>query len=152
MEWKAGRGALGVLKPLLGGWIAEAEGPGGTGRIRCTRRFEPVLNGAYVRLEARWEMGPGKAYEEIALFGKGEEGRLAFSSFTSDGKQSRGAQADGGDVHSQAIAFEAQMPAGLARFVYWPDEEGDGFRFAVESRTQKGWNRFLNHHYRPAAG
>ena len=27
---------------------------------------------------------------------------------------------------------------------------GPGFRFAVESRTKKGWNRFLLHEYRPA--
>jgi len=148
--WKSGRGALGALKPLLGHWATEADGPGGFGKIRVARSFEPVLGGAYVRLEARWELGPGKAYEEIALFGKGEDGSLTFSSFTSDGKQSRGALADGTDVHPDAIAFEAQMPAGLARFVYWPAEEGDGFLFAVENRTKKGWNRFLRHHYKPA--
>lgn len=72
------------------------------------------------------------------------------SSFTSDGKQARGVQADGSDVHPQAIAFEAQMPAGLARFVYWPADDGKGYYFAVENRTKKGWNRFLRHHYLPA--
>ena len=115
-----------------------------------TRSFEAVLGGAWVRLDARWDLGGGKTYEEIALFGKGEDGALAFTSFTSDGKQARGTQADGSDVHPQAVAFEAQMPAGLARFVYWPADEGDGYYFAVESRTKKGWNRFLRHHYLPA--
>ena len=148
--WKSGRGALGVLQPLLGQWATETEGPGDFGRIRVTRRFETVLGGAYVRLDVHWALGGGKSYEEIALFGKGGDGALAFTSFTSDGKQARGAQADGCDVHPQAIAFEAQMPAGLARFVYWPADDGDGYRFAVENRTKKGWNRFLRHHYLPA--
>jgi hypothetical protein len=145
--WKSGRGALGVLKPLLGQWATETEGPGNFGRIQVTRRFETVLGGAYVQLDVRWALGGGKSYEEIALFGKGADGPLSFSSFTSDGKQARGTQADGSDVHPQAIAFEAQMPAGLARFVYWPGDEGEGYYFAVENRTKKGWNRFLRHHY-----
>jgi hypothetical protein len=146
-RWKSGRGLLGPLKPLLGDWSAEGAAPGAAGRMRCTRSFAPVLGSAYVRLDARWEMGPNRAYEEIALFGKSED-RLAFWSFTSDGKRSVGFRADGADVHPDAIAFEAQMPAGLARMVYWPSEEGDGFDFAVESRTKAGWNRFLCHHYR----
>jgi hypothetical protein len=148
--WKSGRGALGVLKPLLGQWATETEGPGNFGRIRVTRRFETVLGGAYVRLDVHWTLGGGKTYEEIALLGKGENGALAFTSFTSDGKQARGVQGDGSDVHPQAIAFQAQMPAGLARFVYWPADEGEGYYFAVENRTKKGWNRFLRHHYRSA--
>ncbi len=148
-EWKSGRGLLGPLKPLLGRWEAEAAGPGGASLMRCTRSFKPVLGGAWIRLDARWEMGPGKAYQEIALFGRGADGALSFSSFTSDGKSSRGRLADGGDVHPQAIAFEAQMPAGLARMLYWPADEEEGFYFAVESRTRTGWNRFMRHHYRP---
>jgi hypothetical protein len=148
--WKKGRGGLGVLEPLLGQWATETEGPGNFGRIGVTRGFETVLGGAYVRLGVHWNLGGGKSYEEIALFGKGEDGALAFTSFTSDGKQARGTQADGSDVHPQAIAFEAQMPAGLARFVYWPADDGAGYYFAVESRTKKGWNRFLRHHYLPA--
>ena len=114
----------------------------------CTRRFEPFGKG-WVRLEAVWDM-PGFSYSEIALFGAGEEG-LSFFSFTTDGKRSQGRLADGSDVDAQAVAFEAQMPQGLARFIYWPLEDGgSGFRFAVESRTKKGWNRFLLHEYRPA--
>ena len=73
---------------------------------------------------------------------------LSFWSFTSDGKRSTGALADVREVHPLAIGFEAQMPAGLARMVYWP-AEGGGFRWAVESRTKKGWNRFTEHHYLP---
>jgi hypothetical protein len=85
-------------------------------------------------------------YDEIALLGVGEDKQVHFWSFTSDKKRSEGVLADGTDVHPQAIAFEAQMPAGLARMVYWPDEV-EGFRWVVESKTQKGWNRFLEHHY-----
>lgn len=147
--WKRGRGLLGPMKPLLGTWVAEAAGPGSASTIHCSRRFEPVLGGSRVLLSARWEMGPGRAYEEIALFGADKEGRLGFDSFTSDGKRSEGWASDGSDVHPQAIAFEADMPAGRARSLYWPAEE-DGFYFAVESRTRSGWNPFMRHHYRPA--
>jgi hypothetical protein len=77
-------------------------------------------------------------------------GRLGFFSFTNDGKRSQGLMADGSDVDPAAIAFEAEMPAGLARMIYWPIEDGTGFNFAVESRAAKGWNRFLRHEYRPA--
>jgi hypothetical protein len=148
--WKSGRGALGALKPLLGTWATETGGPGSFGTVRVTRSFAPVLGGAYVRLDACWELGGGKRYEELALFGKSGDGGLAFTSFTSDGKQARGSQADGSDVHPQAIAFEAAMPAGLARFIYWPADEGEGYYFAVENRTKKGWNRFLRHLYLPS--
>jgi hypothetical protein len=147
--WPKGRGTLARLKPLLGRWKAQAAGPGPAGMMRCSREFGFTLGGAYVLLNAQWEVGPGRAYEETALFGKDEDGMLAFSSFTSDGKQSRGIAADGSDVHPSAIAFEAQMPAGLARMIYWPAED-EGFYFAVESRTKSGWNRFMRHHYRPA--
>jgi hypothetical protein len=33
-----------------------------------------------------------------------------------------GAFADVSDIHPEAIGFEAQMPAGLTRMAYWPDE------------------------------
>jgi hypothetical protein len=161
--WKKGRGKLGLLAPLLGRWLAAAESP--MGPLRCTRVFEPVLGGSYVRLEARWQFGaaplkaqgecpygppkPGSAYEEIALFGAGEGGRIAFWSFTSDGKRSQGASADVTDLHPEAVGFEAQMPAGRARMAYWPDGEG-GFFFAVESKNKKAWKRLLEHHYQPA--
>ncbi len=149
--WKKGRGKLGCLDPLLGRWAASGESP--MGPVRCTRVFERVLGGSYVRLEALWKFGAAAAdpkaggYGEIALFGAGEDGRVAFWSFTSDGKRSQGTLADATDLHPEAVAFEAQMPAGLARMAYWPDADG-GFVFAVESKNKKGWRRFLEHHYR----
>jgi hypothetical protein len=159
--WKKGRGKLGFLQPLLGRWSATADSP--MGPLRCTRVFEPVLGGAYVRLEARWHFGAAVAaeqcpdpapksvrgYEEIALFGAGAGGSVAFWSFTSDGKPSQGTAADATDLHPEAVGFEAQMPAGLARMAYWPDDDG-GFFFAVESKTKKGWRRFMLHHYKAA--
>ena len=88
-----------------------------------------------------------RAYEEVALFGVGESGKLCFWSYTSDGKRSQGEIADVSDIHDKAIGFEAHMPAGLARMAYWPDET-DGFHWAVESKNAKGWRRFTEHHYR----
>lgn len=144
--WKKGRGRLGVLQPLLGSWQADADSPDGP--VRCLRTFSKVLGGAYIQLSARWEFA-GKTYEELALYGVGDDGQVSFWSFTSDGKRSQGRLADGTDVHPQAIAFEAQMPAGLARMVYWPAET-EGFYWVVEAKTRKGWNRFVQHHYTPA--
>lgn len=142
--WKKGRGKLGVLAPLLGTWKTEADSP--LGHIRCTRTFAPILGTAYVQLAVRWELPKG-SYEELALYGV-KAGTLTFWSFTSDGKHSQGTLADASEVHPQAIGFEADMPAGRARMVYWPDEAG-GLFWAVESRTRKGWNRFTEHHYAP---
>lgn len=162
--WKKGRGKLGFLEPLIGQWAATAETP--MGPMRCTRTFERVLNEAYVRLDARWTFAGGKPrsekpgdaapsagrgpYQELALIGAGDGGKVTFWSFTSDGKRSQGTLADATDLHPEAIAFEAQMPAGLARMAYWPDEDGSGFVWVVESKTKKGWRRFVEHHYRPA--
>jgi hypothetical protein len=84
---------------------------------------------------------------ELALFGVAEN-ELAFWSFTSDGKQARGYLADGSDIHPQALCFEAQMPAGLGRQAYWPDET-QGFHWVVEAMSKKGWKRFVEHHYMP---
>jgi hypothetical protein len=158
--WKKGRGKLGFMRPLLGRWTATANSP--MGPLRCTRTFEEILGGSYIRLEARWEFdadagkpqepsaeAPRKkagAYQELALIGVGDEGKVCFWSFTSDGKRSQGTVADVTDLHKDAIGFEAQMPAGLARMAYWPDE-GDGFFWVVESKTAKGWRRFTEHHY-----
>lgn len=148
--WKKGRGKLGAFLPLHGSWVAASESP--RGPLRCTRTIEPVLGGHYLSLTARWEFAsPGKsyAYEEIAIIGAGDEGEIGFWSFTSDGKRSVGKLANVTDLHPEAVGFEAQMPAGLARMAYWPAEDG-GFHFVVESRNKKGWSRFLNHHYHPA--
>ena len=148
MSWTKGRGVIGRLKPLLGEWVtAHGEGDTAAAAMRCTRRFLMLGNG-WVELDARWETGPGKEYRERALFGAGEDGTLTCYSFTSDGKRSIGHLADGSDVDPMAIAFEAQMPAGLARMLYWPPNDVEpGFRFAVESKTKKGWNRFLEQRF-----
>jgi hypothetical protein len=160
--WKKGRGKLGFLQPLLGRWVATTETP--MGPARCTRCFESILRGSVVRLVAQWEFGPsvatktesspdaaagGGVYEELALIAPGDEGRVCFWSFTNDGKRSQGTVADVTDLHPEAIGFEAQMPAGFARMAYWPDDEGRFF-WVVESRTKKGWRRFVKHQYRPA--
>ena len=158
--WKKGRGKLGFMDPLLGHWAADWESP--MGPVHCTRSFER-FGGSYIRLDARWEFGAagrnvpeqcddaqgGKVYEELALYGAGPDGKVAFWSFTSDGKRSQGTVADVTDLHKSAIGFEAQMPAGLARMAYWPDGES-GFFWVAESKNAKGWKRFCEHHYRPA--
>jgi len=144
--WKKGRGKLGLLQPLLGSWSAESDSP--MGPMKCTREFKSILNGNYIALKALWTFA-AKTYEENAVIGI-EEGKLTFWSFTSDGKQSKGQIADGTDIHPNAICFEAQMPAGLARMIYWPDN-ANGFHWAVESKVKKGWNRFTQHHYQKTA-
>lgn len=144
-DWTKGRGLLGPMKPLLGEWTT-VSGGGDQNAMTCTRTFKP-FGKQWIELDARWEMGSRGTYREIALFGASDQGALGFHSFTNDGKRSAGTIADGSDVHPQALAFEAQMPAGLARMIYWPDESGAGFYFAVESKTKKGWNRFMRHKY-----
>lgn len=143
MTWKKGRGKLGIFEPLLGTWRAEADSE--MGKVVCTRIFTRVLDNAYIQLTAEWEYAKG-SYKEIALFGTRPDGTIGFWSFTSDKKQSNGYLADAADIHPQALAFEAEMPAGLARMVYWPDD-GEGFHWVVESKSKKGWNRFTDHHY-----
>lgn len=153
MEWKKGRGKLGVLQPLIGSWEANAESP--MGPVHVLRTFVPVLGGKYVQMTVKWDYAQG-GYEELALIGigdsvdgppKGASAPLSIWSFTSDGKHSTGTLADVTDIHPQAIGFESQMPAGLARQAYWPDDE-EGFRWVVEARTKKGWNRFVEHLYK----
>jgi hypothetical protein len=114
LEWKKGRGKLGVMEPLLGAWRAQAESQ--MGPVICIRTFEKVLDGAFIQLTADWEFDGGP-YKEIALIGVGSEGEVQFWSFTSDKKQSQGTLADVTDLHPQAIGFEAQMPAGLGRII-----------------------------------
>ena len=143
LTWKKGRGKLGALAPLIGSWAAEADSP--MGKLKCTRVFEPILGGNYIQLTANWIFSKF-TYQEIAIIGIRDK-KLSFWSFTSDGKNSQGGLADGTDVHPEAICFEAQMPAGLARMIYWP-EPGGGFNWAVESKTKKGWNRFTRHYYK----
>ncbi len=144
INWKKGRGKLGIFEPLLGKWKAVSDSP--MGEVTCVRSFQKVLNDAYIQLNADWDYGKS-GYKEIAFIGVDAEGKIKFWSFTSDKKQSSGSLADVSDLHSQAIGFEALMPAGLARMAYWPDEK-EGFRWVVESKNKKGWNRFVEHHYK----
>jgi len=146
INWKKGRGKLGLFDPLLGSWRAMADSP--MGKIVCIRSFTKVLEGAYIQLRAKWEFEKG-SYEEIAFIGIDSDSEIHFWSFTSDKKQSQGHLVDATDIHEKAIGFEADMPAGLARMVYWPDDK-EGFHWVVESKTKKGWNRFTEHHYKKA--
>lgn len=146
MTWKKGRGKLGPLTNLIGTWVAKAESE--MGPVTCSRSFDYVLEKKYIQLTARWTFEKGM-YEEICLFGPGPSGKLEFWSFTSDGEQSQGAAADVTDVNELAFGFEAGMPAGVARQAYWPDET-EGFRWIVESKTKKGWRRFVEHQYKAA--
>ena len=146
MNWKKGRGKLGVLEPLLGTWVAEVESE--MGPVKCTRTFAKILGGKYIELRAHWVFA-NSSYEEIALKGVGDDKAVHFWSFTSDGKRSEGVLTDVSDLHPQAVGFEAHMDMGLARQAYWPHPEV-GFQWVVESRTKKGWNRLVQHHYKPA--
>jgi len=141
--WKKGRGKLGILDPLIGTWMAESDTP--MGPVKCTRTFTRMHGDRWMTLDADWDFG-SKHYIEHAVFGIGDDSKLTFWSFTSDGKRSQGSLADGTDVHPGAIAFEAQMPAGIARMIYWPGEN-ETINWAVESKTKKGWNRFTKHTY-----
>ncbi len=145
MRWTKSRGKLGLFDPLIGTWQAEATSE--MGNVKCTREFKRVLSGKYLQLTANWEFAD-KSYAEQAFIGVNPEKEVCFWSFTSDGKQSNGKLVDATDVHSEAIGFEAQMPAGTARMVYFPDED-KGFYWIVELKTKKGWNRFVEHHYFP---
>jgi hypothetical protein len=143
--WKKGRGKLGAFDPLIGKWQAEAKSE--LGPVKCTREFKRVLSGKYIQLTANWKYADS-AYEELAMIGINGENEICFWSFTSDGKQSQGKLADVSDIHPMGLGFEAHLPAGIARMAYWPDE-AEGFLWAVESKTKKGWNRFVEHHYFP---
>lgn len=141
--WKKGRGKLGIFQPLLGNWISESDSP--RGKINCRRSFHLTLNGKYISVSAHWKGGDFE-YEESAMIGMENE-QITFWSFTSDGKNSKGKLSSAQEIHPDAICFEAQMPAGIARMIYWPGDSGT-FHWAVESKTQKGWNRFTEHHYK----
>jgi hypothetical protein len=143
-KWKKGRGRLGVLDPLLGSWIAKGDSQ--IGNYTCVRTFASALENSCVILDAYWTL-PNKIYQEHAIIRPNDDGVLAVWSFTSDGKRSEGSLSDGSDVDPSAIAFVSQMPAGLARMIYWPADSG--FNWAVESKSKKGWNRFSEHRYIP---
>ena len=150
MKWTKERGLLGPMKPLLGTWLSEPAWQQTDRPMRCTRTFTAFGDG-WIELAAHWDMGPGHDYRERAFFGARPDGSLGFYSFTNDANRSEGQLTDGSDVHPDAVTFEAQMQAGLARMIYWPLADEAGFNFAVDSRIQTGWNRFLRHTYRPVA-
>jgi WD40 repeat protein len=143
LKWKKGRGKLGPFTPLLGAWRAAADSP--QGPVTVTRKLSSVLKGSHLQLEVHWQIGK-VAYDELALIGVDRDGQVRAWSFTSDGKNSTGTLAAVSDLHPQAIGFEFNMPAGLARQAYWPAEDG-GVIWVVEARTKKGWRRFTQHHY-----
>lgn len=144
MQWTKGRGKLGMFKPLLGQWRCETDSQ--MGQVNCIRAFTQTLNKKYIELFADWQFDGDKNYQERCLFGVDADKNVCFWSFTNDGKQSNGLLTDVTDIHPEALGFVAEMPAGTARQFYWPDSEV-GFWFAVESKTKKGWNRFLEHHF-----
>lgn len=149
--WKPGRGKLGPMAPVIGRWRAQSDSE--RGPLICEREFSRILGDKYVQLDAAWRFDGGSAavdgYRERAIYGADKDGVLTFWSFTSDGKRSQGRIAVADDVHPKALCFEAQMDAGLARQIYWPDET-DGVHWAVEARNKSGWRRFTEHHYRRA--
>ena len=144
MNWKKGRGKLGLFAPLIGEWITNP-GSKDPQKPECHRHFQYVLDKKYIQLDAKWLLAK-KDYLDRTLIRLNEKKKICFWSFTSDGKNSTGTLADLSDIHPEAIGFEAQMPAGLARQAFWPAED-EGFYWTVESKSKKGWNRFLLQHY-----
>lgn len=147
IAWKPGRGKMGFMTPLLGTWRTEiAETP--LGRVICLRTYEKTLDGKFIQLTADWDIGDGKKhYREIAIYGLTRDKVPAFWSFTTDGGTSHGVLADVRDMHPEAKGFEAEMPAGLARFGFWP--ENGGFVWAAEAQTKKGWREIVRHFCTP---
>ncbi len=145
--WGKGRGKMGFMTPLLGIWRAEVpETP--MGHVVCLRTYRKILDGKFIELTADWDIGEGaKTYREVALYGLNRSGAPSFWSFTSDGGTSSGVLADVSDMGEGAIGFEAEMPAGKARFGMWP--EGDGFIWGADAATKKGWSQMVRHHCVP---
>lgn len=144
MNWKKGRGKLGIFAPLLGEWITNANSKEAN-KPECHRTFTKTLDNKYIKLEATWFL-ENKTYEDFTLIGLNASKEICFWSFTSDGKNSTGKLTDVSDIHPEAFGFEAEMPAGTARQAFWPAED-EGWYWAVESKTKKGWNRFVKQHY-----
>lgn len=144
INWKKGRGKLGVLDPLIGSWICN-KGSKDAMNPTCTRIFRYDLGNNYIIADIMWHLG-AKSYADHTIIGLDSAKILTSWSFTSDGKHSTGKLSDVSDIHEAAFGFEAEMSAGTARQVFWPDET-DGFHWAVESKTKKGWNRFVHQHF-----
>ena len=152
MDGDGKRGAtVRFFDPLLDRrWVTEDEGP--MGAYTCERRFERVLDRKFVRMNVRWEFDD-KTYEEIAMFGRdSREKRVAFWSFTSDGKNSYGANVPpDDDAPDGAVVFEAEMPAGLARMILWTTDKHEQLHVLVESKTKSGWNSIIAQTHLPVA-
>jgi hypothetical protein len=122
------------------------------GPVSCSRNFSR-FGDAWVRLETEWAFGAPamkeRIYRELAMFGADPDtGVLSFWSYTNDGKRTSGTLVKAADVPPQAVCFEAQMPQGLARQIYWPGEDG-AMHWAVDAKNKSGWKRFTEHRYLP---
>ncbi|WP_156811834.1 hypothetical protein [Robiginitomaculum antarcticum] len=141
--WKAGRGKMGFMAPLIGTWVATVSDTP-MGKVVCERHYSPILDGKFIRLEANWDIGEGKkTYQEIAHYGLNRDKIPTFWSFTSDGGTSIGTLADVSDMHDGAMGFSAHMPSGLARFGFWPTQTG--MMWAADAQTKTGWSSMIRH-------
>ena len=142
------RKGLRLLEPLLGQWVHM--GDSGLGKLTCNRRFNSMLDGHRVRLDAIWSYEDPKRsdYVELCIFGLNKDGILRFNSFVNDGTSSSGLIVKTDDLHGTAICFEAQMPHGLARQAYSPDDRG-GWNWKVERKVKSGWSPIIEQAYRP---
>ena len=122
-----------MFAPLLGEWVAKEDSPERP-KLSCKRSFNLILQGKYIQLNAHWK-GDKIDYEDMTLFGVADK-EIVFWPFQSDGKRAQGHLAAAGDIHPEAICFEAQMPSGYTRQVYWPDEK-EGFHWVVEPKNQE---------------
>ena len=75
MDWKKGRGKLGVFEPLIGNWIAESDSD--MGPVVIKRCFKKTLGGKYLELRVEWKFVKS-TYEELAVFGIGRDKLLRF--------------------------------------------------------------------------
>lgn len=146
INWKKGRGKLGVFDPLIGSWITNKNSKDRMNPA-CIRTYRYGLGKNYIIADINWLLGD-KTYEDHTIIGLDDAKIITFWSFTSDGKNSTGKFTDVSDIHEFAFGFEAHMPAGIARQVFWPDEKV-GWHWIVESKTKKGWNRFVHQHFLP---
>ena len=146
IDWKKGRGKLGPFTSLLGHWRHEEDSP--RGPMVCEKVFSSVLDGKYIELRATWRFSGPKAftYDDFTLFGPDADAGVKFWSFTSDGKRSEGWLSTAEDLHPNALAFEADMPAGRARQAYFPHAEG-GLGWVVGAKVKAGWSVIADHQY-----
>ena len=145
-KWKKGRGKLGLFQGIIGNWICN-EGSKDRLNPQCSRSIQFHLDNKYIIQDIVWFLGD-KRYIDHTIIGLSADKRISFWSFTSDGKNSTGVLCDVSDIHPEAVGFEAEMPAGTARQAFWPDDT-TGFHWVVESKSKKGWNRFVHQHYVP---